>query len=127
MRLVRQTCFAVQVPAVSRSILTRLGVEAYKHVDIVLADGTKIRRQVGDAYFELAGDGGGPFWLELCDGAIRGDSGRLDAPDLVLSTDLETWRKLNAGELKAPTAVMKGRLRFQGSMYLALKIHFILG
>ena len=77
--------------------------------------------------FELAGDGGGPFWLELCDGAIRGDSGRLDAPDLVLSTDLETWRKLNAGELKAPTAVMKGRLRFQGSMYLALKIHFILG
>ena len=45
----------------------------------------------------------------------------------MLSTDLETWRKLNAGELKAPTAVMKGRLRFQGSMYLALKIHFILG
>ncbi len=77
--------------------------------------------------FELAGDGGGPFWLELCDGAIRGDSGRIETPDLVLSTDLETWRKLNAGELKAPTAVMKGRLRFQGSMYLALKIHFILG
>ena len=46
--------------------------------------------------------------------------------EVVLSTDLETWRKLNAGEIKAPTAVMKGKLRFQGSMYLALRIHFII-
>ena len=76
--------------------------------------------------FELAGEGGGGYWLELANGAVRGDAGRLDAPDLVLSTDVETWRKLNAGEIKAPTAVMKGKLRFQGSMYLALKIHFII-
>ncbi len=76
--------------------------------------------------FELAGPGGGEFWLELSDGAVRGDEGRVLAPDLVLSTDLETWRMLNAGEIKAPTAVMKGKLRFQGSMYLALKIHFII-
>ena len=76
--------------------------------------------------FELAGPGGGAFWLELSGGAVSGDQGRLDAPDLVLSTDIETWRKLNAGEIKAPTAVMKGKLRFQGSMYLALRIHFII-
>ena len=77
--------------------------------------------------FELGGEGGGAYWLELANGSVRGDEGRVDAPDLVLSTDLETWRKLNAGELKAPTAVMKGKLRFQGSMYLALKVHFIIG
>lgn len=76
--------------------------------------------------FELSGEDGGVFWLELADGTIRGDAGRLEAPDLVLSTDVETWRKLNAGEIKAPTAVLKGKLRFQGSMYLALKIHFII-
>jgi len=57
---------------------------------------------------------------------VTSDAGRLDAPDLVLSTDVDTWRKLNAGEIKAPTAVMKGKLRFQGSMYLALKIHFVI-
>ena len=71
--------------------------------------------------FELAGEGGGSYWLEI------GDEGRLETPDLVLLTDLETWRRLNAGEIKAPTAVMKGKLRFQGSMYLALRIHFIIG
>jgi putative sterol carrier protein len=77
--------------------------------------------------FELAGDEGGRYWLEIANGEVRGGEGALAEPDLVLSTDLETWRKLNAGEVKAPTAVMKGKLRFQGSMYLALRIHFIIG
>ena len=75
--------------------------------------------------FELAGSG--DYWLEIGDGQVRGDAGRVREPDLVLHTDLDTWRKLNAGEIKAPMAVMKGKLRFTGSMYLALKIHFIIG
>ena len=77
--------------------------------------------------FDLAGEGGGLYWLAIADGDVQGGVGRLEAPDLVLSTDLATWRDLNAGEVKAPTAVMKGKLRFQGSMYLALRIHFIIG
>ena len=77
--------------------------------------------------FDLAGDGGGLYWLEIGDGNVRGGDGAVPEPDLVLSTDVDTWRKLNAGEIKAPTAVMKGKLRFQGSMYLALRIHFIIG
>ena len=77
--------------------------------------------------FDLAGEGGALYWLEIGDGEVSGGDGPLVTPDLVLSTDVETWRKLNAGEIKAPTAVMKGKLRFQGSMYLALRIHFIIG
>ena len=54
--------------------------------------------------------GGGLYWLEIGDGQVRGDAGKLDAPDLdALATDVETWRQLNAGEIKAPTAVMKGK------------------
>jgi putative sterol carrier protein len=86
----------------------------------------KIEGLTARIQFELAGEGGGAFWLELASGAVSGDAGRLDAPDLVLSTDIATWRQLNAGEIKAPTAVMKGKLRFQGSLYLALKIHFVI-
>ena len=85
-------------------------------------DGLRARIQ-----FDLAGEGGGLYWLEIADGEVRGGEGRLDEPDLLLNTDLETWRKLNAGDIKAPTAVMKGKLRFHGSMYLALRIHFIIG
>jgi putative sterol carrier protein len=75
--------------------------------------------------FELAGSGS--YWLRIGEGDVQGGEGHIEAPDLVLLTDLETWRALNAGEIKAPTAVMKGKLKFRGSMYLALRIHFIIG
>ncbi len=39
-------------------ILTKLGINSYKTVEFVLADGTKINREVGDAYFEYQGEGG---------------------------------------------------------------------
>lgn len=43
------------VPA---TLLKRLGIESYKIVEFILADGTKIKRKVGDAYFEYNGEGG---------------------------------------------------------------------
>ncbi len=38
--------------------LRRLGVRPYRKVDFSLADGRTITREVGDAYFEIRGDGG---------------------------------------------------------------------
>ena len=39
-------------------VLLSLGIEAYKEVKFVLADGTTVVRRVGDAYFEYNGMGG---------------------------------------------------------------------
>lgn len=38
--------------------LKKLGIRPYREVNFSLADGTTIMRRVGDAYFELRGDGG---------------------------------------------------------------------
>jgi clan AA aspartic protease len=38
--------------------LRKLGIRPYREVDFSLADGTTITRRVGDAYFELQGEGG---------------------------------------------------------------------
>lgn len=43
------------VPA---SRLRRLGIRPYREMEFVLADGTTVRRRVGDAYFEFRGEGG---------------------------------------------------------------------
>ena len=40
------------------STLRKLGIRPHRHVDFALADGTTIRRAVGDAYFEFQGEGG---------------------------------------------------------------------
>lgn len=39
-------------------ILKSLGIRPHRKVSFSLADGTSISRKVGDAYFELKGDGG---------------------------------------------------------------------
>ena len=41
------------VPA---SMLKKIGIRAYKTMEFILADGTKIKRKVGDAYFEYNRD-----------------------------------------------------------------------
>jgi clan AA aspartic protease len=38
--------------------LKKIGVQAHRRMRFVLADGTEIERDVGDAYFEWQGDGG---------------------------------------------------------------------
>ena len=38
--------------------LKKLGIRPYRRVEFALADGTTISRRVGDAYFELRGEGG---------------------------------------------------------------------
>jgi len=37
--------------------LKTLGLKPYRTIDFILADGTKITRKVGDAYFEYKGEG----------------------------------------------------------------------
>ncbi|MBI4604190.1 MAG: aspartyl protease [Planctomycetes bacterium] len=38
--------------------LRALGIRPHRKVDFTLADGTRVTRQVGDAYYEHRGDGG---------------------------------------------------------------------
>jgi len=43
---------------VPRIELEKIGIVAYRKMDFFLADGSKITREVGDAYFEYEGEGG---------------------------------------------------------------------
>ena len=38
--------------------LKKLGIRPHRKIDFALADGTTLTRRVGDAYFELRGEGG---------------------------------------------------------------------
>ncbi len=58
----RQIEFLVDCGAIHSLVptptLQELGIEPYKRLSFILADGTKVERQVGDAYFEYQGEGG---------------------------------------------------------------------
>ncbi len=67
-------------------ILDELNIEPYKTVEFVLADGTKISRKVGDAYFEYNNEGGSApvIYGEKGDNALLGAT-TLEALGLVLN------------------------------------------
>jgi len=78
-------------------------------------------------HFELLGPGGGDFTLALDAGEVRGADGAPDRSDLHVRLDVPSWRALNRGELSAPEAMLRGRVRLKGDLLLAIKLHFILG
>jgi putative sterol carrier protein len=77
--------------------------------------------------FELTGEGGGLFTLELEDGAVSGHPGGIDDADLRVTLAVETWRELNSGELSAPMAFVQRKVHLHGNLLLAVKLHLILG
>jgi clan AA aspartic protease len=67
-------------------ILDELGIEPYREVSFSLVDGSVIKRRVGDAYFELNGEGGAApvIYGEEGDDALLGAT-TLEALQLVLN------------------------------------------
>jgi len=96
----------------------------------VARDGER-RRKLGDAsatiHFELFGEEGGDFVVELREGQVRGVEGRPERSDLHVRLDVPTWRALNRGSLSAPEAMVRRRVQLRGDLLLAIKLHFILG
>jgi putative sterol carrier protein len=69
----------------------------------------------------------GAYTIHIGDGAVRGEVNRIETPDLLVEISVETWRSLNRGELSAPEAALRRRVKLTGDTLLALKLHLILG
>ncbi len=76
--------------------------------------------------FELLGEEGGPFTIDIEAGMVAGRAGDHGEENLRVRVDVATWRKLNSGELTAPEALLKRRLKLSGDFVLGLKLHVIL-
>ena len=89
------------------------------------------RERLGDTeatiVFDLTGNPGGTWSVQVDRGVVRGREGRADDPDLRVEVDEETWRALNRGALSAPEALLRRRIKLHGNFVLALKLHLILG
>ncbi len=99
---------------------------------MVAADETR-RRRLADTEavleFTLVGEGAdhGIYCVHLRAGAVSGSVGAHGAADLQIQLDVETWQRLNKGELSAPDAFLRRKVKLQGNLALAVKLHLILG
>ena len=77
--------------------------------------------------FTLEGPAGGVYSLRIVEGEVRGFDGASRDANLRVRVDVSTWRRLNAGIVTAPEALLKRELHVSGDLLLALKLHLILG
>ena len=87
----------------------------------------RLRDTAATIEFMLSGAEAGVFTLRIENGEVRGCEGPASNADLRVELDSALWRQLNSGEISAPEAVLRRRLKFRGSFLLALKLHLILG
>jgi putative sterol carrier protein len=67
------------------------------------------------------------FTMKIDHGVVSGEAGAAHDPDLRVELDQDTWRALNRGDLNAPEALLRRRVKIHGDFVLALKLHLILG
>uniref|UniRef100_A0A667Y4Z0 Hydroxysteroid dehydrogenase-like protein 2 n=1 Tax=Myripristis murdjan TaxID=586833 RepID=A0A667Y4Z0_9TELE len=82
-----------------------------------------VKATQGVYQFDLSGEHGGVWFLDLKSGA--GSAGQGQPPvkaDVVMSMDSANFSKMFSGQLKPTMAFMTGKLRIKGDMTLAIKL-----
>src|SRR6202521_5931435 len=73
--------------------------------------------------FDLAGDGGGKWWVKIHDGTA--ETGKGDAPEpanLTLIAEAGDFVKIMTGQMDGMSAFMSRKLQVKGDMGLAVKL-----
>lgn len=69
----------------------------------------------------ITGEGGGDYQLVIQDGELEIREGAHDDPTLTATVDAADWIRVNNGEVSPMTLLMKQKLKFSGSLPMALK------
>ena len=93
-----------------------------------LAAKPEVAEQIGSSYqFDLTGDDGGQWFVDLTKKSDNVGAGTLDEPGVTVTMSASDFVDLVEGKLNGQMAFMQGKLKIKGDMSLALKLQQILG
>lgn len=75
----------------------------------------------GVVQMHFTGDGGGHYFMVIEDQTVTVQEGTYDHPTMSVTAPAEAWLALNNGEAGPMALLMQGKLKFSGSMPMALK------
>lgn len=99
-----------------------------KHIPERLQSKPEVAEQINSSYqFDLTGDGGGQYVVDLTKKADWVSKGEIAEPGVKITMSASDFVDLVAGKLNGQMAFMQGKLKIKGDMSLALKLQQILG
>src|SRR6267378_2549486 len=72
--------------------------------------------------WELSGQNGGEWWIDVNDGTFKMGTGKIDNPSVTFVTSDKNWVALSNGTLGGKWAYFTGRLKIRGSQSVARKL-----
>lgn len=88
----------------------------------------EVAQQINSSYqFDLTGDGGGQWAVDLTEGSGKVVDGTIENPGVTVTMKAGDFLDLVAGKLNGQMAFMTGKLKIKGDMSLALKLQQLLG
>jgi len=76
--------------------------------------------------FEIAGQGGGDWTIDVTDGSVAVVRGRQGAPDVTVAMDADDFVAMNTGALDGGDAFFRGKLRVKGDLGKAMRLSDLL-
>ncbi len=75
--------------------------------------------------FDLSGDGGGKWVVQVANGAASVGPGECEKPDVTLKAAAKDYIAIAEGKMNAMLAMATGKFKIQGSLPLAMKLEKI--
>ena len=72
--------------------------------------------------FDLTGDGGGIYCVNVDDGSMSIQEGSKEDPSITITISADNYLKMAHGKLNGQMAVMTGKMKVEGNMGLAMKM-----
>ena len=72
--------------------------------------------------FNLSGEGGGNYYVEIKDGTAKVHEGTAPSPNMTMTLAASDYVDLIMGKLNGQMAFMSGKLKIAGDMGLAMKM-----
>ncbi len=98
-------------------------------IQAMMAEKGSMAPEINAVYqFDLAGDGGGKYFINLRNGeGPSAGEGEVENPECVISMAADDFAGMLEGTKNAQMLFMSGKLKVKGQMGLALKLQRVLG
>ncbi len=90
-------------------------------------DAEKLKGMDATILFDIKGEDGGLWTVQIDDGQISVEEGEIESPDVTVEAATKDLMGLIKGELNPMAAFMQGRLKVKGNMSIAMQLQKLFG